>query len=45
MELITGKHFARSNPDQLKEKILGIYAEKLREVKNRWPLFNPSSSV
>jgi hypothetical protein len=35
MSLITGKHFAWSNPDSFQEKIVGLHTKKINEVKNR----------
>ena len=37
MALITGKHFARSNPGSFQEKLLAVYDEKINEMKTRWP--------
>lgn len=37
MDLITGKHFARSNPGMFQEKLLVLYQEKLNEMKRLWP--------
>jgi hypothetical protein len=37
MNLLTGKHFARSNPEFFQERIVGAYKEKLADLKNRWP--------
>jgi hypothetical protein len=33
MGLITGKHFARSNPESFQEKLLALYDEKLSDMK------------
>ena len=33
MDLITGKHFARSNPGGFQEKVLALYEQKLSELK------------
>jgi len=33
MELITGKHFARSNPGSFQEKVLALYEQKLSGLK------------
>jgi hypothetical protein len=33
MNLITGKHFARSNPGAFQEKVLSLYEQKLEELK------------
>jgi hypothetical protein len=33
MNLITGKHFARSNPGAFQEKVLSLYQQKLEELK------------
>jgi len=35
MALVTGKHFAWSNPDSFQEKIVNLYNNKIDEVKNR----------
>ncbi len=35
MELITGKHFARSNPGAFQEKVLALYEQKLLNLKRR----------
>jgi predicted nucleotidyltransferase len=37
MELITGKHFARSNPSSFQEKVLTIYNQKINELRKKWP--------
>jgi hypothetical protein len=37
MDLITGKHFARSNPAHFQEKVLDLYNEKIAAMKTRWP--------
>jgi Peptidogalycan biosysnthesis/recognition len=37
MALITGKHFAWSNPDSFQEKVIGFYNKKIAEMKLRWP--------
>ena len=34
MELITGKHFARSNPGAFQEKVLALYEQKLSGMKD-----------
>lgn len=33
MRLITGRHFSRSNPGAFKERVLALYAKKLKELK------------
>ena len=33
MDLITGKHFARSNPGAFQEKVLALYEQKLTGLK------------
>jgi hypothetical protein len=44
MALVTGKHYAWSNPDSFQEKILGLYNKKLAEIKLKWPqYFSPLS--
>jgi predicted DNA-binding protein len=37
MSLVTGKHFAWSNPDSFQEKIVGLYNKKINEIRNRKP--------
>jgi len=37
MSLVTGKHFAWSNPDSFQEKIVGLYNKKVNEIRNRKP--------
>lgn len=37
MDLITGKHFARSNPGMFQEKLLALYEQKVEEMKRQWP--------
>ena len=37
MGLITGKHFARSNPDSFQEKILSAYNKKLSVLQSGMP--------
>jgi hypothetical protein len=37
MVLVTGKHFAWSNPDSFQQKILGLYNKKIAEMQNRKP--------
>jgi nucleotidyltransferase-like protein len=39
MSLLTGKHFARSNPGYYQEKILEQYHSKLAAMKTKWPEF------
>lgn len=44
MDLVTGKHFARSNPGMFRERILEMYDAKINEMKTRWPqYFRPVS--
>ena len=37
MALITGKHFAWSNPGSFQEKVIGLYNKKLTDLKSTWP--------
>ncbi len=37
MDLITDKHFARSNPGMFRERLLATYAEKLDELGKKYP--------
>ena len=39
MNLLTGKHFAKSNPDFYQEKIIETYHSKIAAIKNKWPEF------
>jgi predicted nucleotidyltransferase len=39
MNLITGKHFSKSNPDAFQERIIGMYANKIEGFKNQWPQY------
>ncbi|MBL7738086.1 MAG: hypothetical protein JNK14_02620 [Chitinophagaceae bacterium] len=44
MDLVTDKHFARSNPGMFREKLLAVYQEKLNGIKEKYPFyFRPSS--
>jgi predicted nucleotidyltransferase len=36
MNLITGKHFSKSNPEAFQEKIVELYETNVEELKNRW---------
>jgi Nucleotidyltransferase domain len=47
LNLLTGKHFARTNPDAFQEKVLAIYEQKLAALKQtRYPgLLNVSSAT
>jgi hypothetical protein len=47
MDLITGKHFARSNPGDFQEKVLALYEQKLSGLKSsQYPgTFTSSSSA
>jgi hypothetical protein len=35
MNLVTGKHFSKSNPEAFQEKIVELYQAKVRQIKNR----------
>src|SRR5436190_6960568 len=37
MSLLTGKHFARSNPDSFQQKTVWLYSERMKQLKNKWP--------
>ncbi|MFI5131274.1 MAG: hypothetical protein ACHQFX_14830 [Chitinophagales bacterium] len=44
MALVTGKHYAWSNPDSFQERVLSLYNKKLAELKSEWPqYFQPLS--
>jgi hypothetical protein len=44
MALVTGKHYAWSNPDSFQEKIVSLYNKKLVELRSKWPqYFDPAS--
>jgi hypothetical protein len=36
MNLITNKHFSKSNPEAFQEKIVELYETRAKEYKNRW---------
>jgi len=36
MNLLTGKHFAKSDPEAFQEKIVELYEARANEFKNRW---------
>jgi len=38
MSLKTGKHFSRPNPEVFQQKILAVYAEKLKEFEKKWEI-------
>jgi hypothetical protein len=37
MSLLTGKHFAWSNPDSFQQKTIELYAKRVKEIENKWP--------
>ena len=37
MALVTGKHYAWSNPDSFQEKIVSQYNKRIAELKSKWP--------
>jgi hypothetical protein len=37
MSLLTGKHFAWSNPDSFQQKVIGLYHKRLAEIEKRSP--------
>ena len=37
MALVTGKHYAWSNPDSFQEKIVMHYNKNIAELKSKWP--------
>ena len=39
MNLVTGKHFSKSNPEAFQERIIEAYAGKIAEFKNQWPQY------
>jgi len=39
MNLLTSKHFAKSNPDFYQERIIEKYENKLEELRRQWPQF------
>lgn len=44
MSLLTGKHFAWSNPDSFQQKIVELYAKKMQDIKDKWPEYFQSSN-
>ena len=39
MNLVTGKHFSKSDPEAFQQKILRIYESKVKRVADQWPIF------
>ena len=39
MNLLTGKHFAKSNPESFQEKLIVIYNGKVAALKDQWPQY------
>lgn len=39
MSLITGRHFAKSDPESFQEKIIVMYNTRINELKDQWPQF------
>jgi hypothetical protein len=39
MALVTGKHYAWSNPDSFQEKIVNLYNKNMVELRSRWPQY------
>jgi predicted nucleotidyltransferase len=37
MNLVTGKNFAKSDPELFQQKIISLYDERVNELKNKWP--------
>lgn len=37
MNLVTAKHFSKSDPEAFQEKIVALYEERLNALKDRWP--------
>jgi hypothetical protein len=39
MNIVTGKHFSRSNPEAFQEKIVATYENKIDQLKKQWPQY------
>ncbi len=39
MGLITGKHFAKSNPESFQERLIALYENRIEELKKQWPQY------
>lgn len=39
MNLVAGKHFAKSNPGSFQENIIAIYNQKITMLKDKWPQY------
>ncbi|TMI83611.1 MAG: hypothetical protein E6H10_07630 [Bacteroidetes bacterium] len=37
MNLVTGKHFSKSDPGAFQEKIVGLYESRIKKIKNQLP--------
>ncbi|HEV8287257.1 MAG TPA: hypothetical protein VGQ09_23275 [Chitinophagaceae bacterium] len=39
MNLVTCKHFSKSNPEEFQERIIGLYETGVNRFKNQWPQY------
>jgi hypothetical protein len=39
MNMITGRHFSRSNPEAFQERIVAMYESRIERFKNQWPQY------
>ncbi|HEY0434469.1 MAG TPA: hypothetical protein VGC95_11380 [Chitinophagaceae bacterium] len=39
MNLITGKHFSKSDPDSFQSRLMSLYQSRLASTRSRWPQF------
>ncbi len=39
MNLVTGKHFCKSDPEAFQDKIVALYEFKIIQLRNRWPQY------
>ena len=40
MNLLTGKHFSKSDPEAFQQKILGLYQARMKKLANQWGIFD-----
>ncbi len=39
MNLVTGRHFSKSDPGAFQQKIISMYENRIDEIKNNWPCY------
>jgi hypothetical protein len=40
MNLLTGKHFSKSDPEAFQQKILGLYQTRMKKLADQWGIFD-----